>query len=1160
MALSANKRRKVEHTPPKEDDDASFASFGDEDGLEVNGGAHEESEDEEDVEDVAETADGVGMTDADETDEDSEVEEEETRSSKSVAAALPTKSQNRNDRTRLAKTALDSGSGLYSAGTFKSNMFKLQVDELLAQIRPRRGQREEAAEQALHALKRTIDRIPARGPFSVEEAERQLAMTSKVAVPFPNPRPPKDAKYKLQYEKPANSNVIGSFALKTATREKGSLAIDMTVMIPSMLFQDKDYLNHRYFYKRAYYLACIAAALKDAHSSEYDFRFEDLHGDQLKPVLVVTSAPPIGDGLETKPTPKWVVNIIPCLSADLFSQDKLLPDKNCIRPTADAKTEPTPIYNSSLRADMLMPTYLKLIHHAASTASAFRDACLLGSTWLRQRGFGSNIAAGGFGNFEWCALISLLLQGGGPGGKPMLSEGYSSYQLFKATLQILAMRDMTKQALTVGQATGDAKPVPNGAPMLWDGLRAHNVLYKVTPWAYTQLRQEAKTTITTLGDQLFDGFEATFIFRVDNALLRYDHILELPASSVGSAHVKLFEVLKRGLGDRVTQITILSDRPQGWQVGSARPPVSSRAAVKVGFVVNPDTVNRTVDHGPAAEAKAEAAAFRNFWGEKAELRRFKDGRILESLIWAPSDSGHTVLEQVVRCVLARHLGNDAEQGAAFADVGLSQMVMQGSGTTAFQPFMEAYKSLETDVRGLEGLPLSVRQILPADAQLRYSSIGPPLGVKARQRPMPADVTVQFEGSARWPDDLVAIQRTKIAFLLNLREKLQESVDGITARIGLENSDRDILNQAYLDIQYDSGAAFRLRIHHDREQTLLERQLKDKTLAPSAKEAAAIGLAAYKRDYIKNPAHTHTIARLCSRHPALSGAIRLTKKWFAAHLLANHIADEIIELMVARTFVQPWPWPTPSSMQTGFLRTLHWLSRWDWRAEALIVDLSGSGELKQGEVQGIQTRFEAWRKLDPSLNRTVLFAASNVDPDGTTWTDGRPAKVVAGRMTALAKAACAEVEAKGLGLEAAGLFASPLGDYDFVLHLSSSLFGGRKQRRSNANATAYKNLELATLDDSTLTGFDPVHAYLEELVDLFGSAIVFFSGGHERSVIAGLWNPLTAPRSWKVNLAYSTIPKKAAPQAEEVQAEINKEGILAEMARLGGDMVERVQVR
>lgn len=395
------------------------------------------------------------------------------------------------------------------------------------------------------------------------------------------------------------------------------------------------------------------------------------------------------------------------------------------------------------------------------------------------------------------------------------------------------------------------------------------------------------------------------------------------------------------------------------------------------------------------------------------------------------------------------------------------------------------------------------------------------------------------------------------------------MNSITTRIGLENEDQAVLNQAFLDVTYSTDATFRLRIYHDREQTLLERCVKDVSSDPRSRGVAVMGLAKYKRDYIRWPAQVQAITRLCTRFPALSGSIRLTKKWFASHLLANHIPEAVIELLVIRTFTQPWPWSIPSSVQTGFLRTLLWISKWDWRAEALIVDLSASGELKAAEMQSITTNFEAWRKLDPALNRVALFAASNVDHDGTTFTDGRPAKVVAGRMTALAKAACAEIAAKGVVLEPIHLFSSPLSDFDFVIHVHDA--DGKRKKKTEGDSTnaaptkAFKNLELEALHDERLVGYDALRDFLADLERVYGAAVLFFSGGHERSVVAGLWSPLTGTRAWKVNLAYSTTPVRSDPTAEgddvvEVQARINSPAILAEIARLGGDWVEKITVK
>ena len=1185
MAAQASKRRKTEHTSSDEkEEDLSLASFSDAEsqdrGQDEVGFSGFDSDVDERGENIVDASQRYGNA-SDEiasADDASENLSDDVGPSENEIEATPKSMvmSRREANGRVNRSAMGSAGTAYAAGTSKSNVFFLQVDELLAQIRPRHGTRETEAEAALHILEDSIKNIPPRAALPVEEAERQLLMSSKISVPFPNPRPPKDAKYKLEYAKPSNINVVGSYATKTASRAKALMKVDVVVTMPPSMFQEKDYLNHRYYYKRAYFLACLAAGLEERHAKAFRMRFRHSHDDPLKPILVVTPLLQSDGTSEKRPTSRWQINIIPCIQVNVFFQDKLLPDRNCVRTQArgpsngtqaDQAYSATPFYNSSLRSDMLMTSYLKLILKAAKSCSALQDACVLGSTWLRQRGIGSNIHAGGFGSFEWSAVIALLLQGGGSGGRPMLSAEYSSYQLLKATLQLLAMRNLSKQPLLVGERENTHQPPVNGRPMLWDGMRGHNVLYKMTPWTYELLRREAKTTLKMLGDQRFDAFQAMFILRTDKLLYRYDYVLKLDASLVNGgrsehdhntleAYLNLYEILQQGLGDRASLINIMPQWCEAWELGSAGRSKAMEKKLLIGLIVNPETVNRTIDHGPSAESKAGAAAFRTFWGEKAELRRFRDGSILETLVWSGNESGQSVLEQIVRYLVQKHFGGESERTISTTGDAFKRMLPQSSRMTAFQPLMEAYNQLESGIRNLDALPLSVRQIMPADAQLCYSSIALPL---SGRRLLPANVTLQFEGSARWPDDLVAIQRTKLAFLLKLSELLQDSVNSATARIGLENGEHNILNQAFLDIIYDSGAAFHLRIHHDREQTLLEKRLKEKTIDPSSKQVAALGLAKYKRDYIRAPAHTQAIARLCGRYPAMSGAIRLMKKWFAAHLLSNHMAGEVIELLVARTFVQAWPWQTPSSLHSGFLRTLLWISRWDWKADPLIVDLSGSGELKQPDFKSISATFEAWRKLDPALNRIVLFAASDVDPDGTTWTDGRPTRVVAGRMTTLARAACAEVEEQQLQLDPASLFSSPLSDFDFIVHLNPEFNGKKSQRKqAKSNGVVFKNLEIDLMNDTTLTGYNPVRDFTNELETLYGSAVLLFSGGHERPVITGLWTPQTAPRSWKLNLAYSTIPKKQ-PDNDGVHASINKETILAEIANLGGDMVGRIEV-
>lgn len=72
------------------------------------------------------------------------------------------------------------------------------------------------------------------------------------------------------------------------------------------------------------------------------------------------------------------------------------------------------------------------------------------------------------------------------------------------------------------------------------------------------------------------------------------------------------------------------------------------------------------------------------------------------------------------------------------------------------------------------------------------------------------------------------------------------------------------------------------------------------------------------------------------------------------------------------------------------------------------------------------------------------------------------------------------------------------------------------------------------------------------------------------MIAGIWNPNTGPRQWKVNLTYSTKPIFPSSENRDdddgddggesrFEIDINKSAILNEIARLGGDMISRIEV-
>ena len=1110
--------------------------------------------------------------------------------SQSEGTGLTSSEVSRNGRVKAMRHS--SGSKLSNVQLIAANtagsssMMTLQINDLLGEIRPDYDKLMSRLEETLRRLRRIILDLPDVAPVTAPEADKLLRKEAGICVPFPNPRPGRDTKYTLEYKRPARVDVVGSLPLQLGIKSKDICTADLAITLPDSILQEKDFLNHRYFHKRAYYIAQVAAGIRRHAKKEFKLVFEHQDGITLKPSLVIepNDSSPLGF---TKS--KLSVRIICAISADVFPGNKTLPTKCCLR-TSDS-TSPTPYYNACLRSEATIELYHRLLERTSTYCEAFRDVCRLGRLWLRQRGFGGSVSRGGFGPFEWSIVCALLLQSGGSNGRPALSPRYSCLQLFKAILQFLAAKDLTDPLLLNGATCEIPK---SDSPVLFDGAGQINLLFKMTCWSYQLLRQEARITIEAFSSKAVDIFESIFVKRLDQDLLRFDQCLFLEASAFPQGHHKqenaqerlqvLHSVLSRALGNRARLVHLRYDNTPKWSIDkSLKQGTKVDKRIKIGLLLEPDHVDRLVDHGPPAEDKAAAADFREFWGDKAELRRFKDGSITESLVWSEESP---VTQQITSYILQRHCGIPSS-AINFVGDQVEHIVLAPnkplSRKSAFKVVNDAFQSLTTQLRQLEGLPLSIRSILPASSQLRYASDFTPL----TSTPLhPIDIIIEFEGSARWPDSLPAIQRTKIAFLIKLGDLLSASDSTITACVGLENTTgptSSYSNTSFLDIYFPSPQPhllqpipFRLRIHHDRTLTLLQKALSSSSTSTPNRTALTSTLQSTTRHYLSTPTHTTTVSRLCTLHPSLPRTIHLLKLWTASHYLTHSVPEEILEILAARPYVHPYPYiSAPASPQTAFLRILSFIANWDWTAEPLIIDLNASsnpyhnnpseteggggrgGGLTPEAMAKAQTRFTAWRhQLDPALNNVIWFVATNLDPTGVVWTQGaRPPRVVAARFTALARASIELVRSRNGGLEMQaddwrGLFVSPLTDFDFVIHLQKKVVGsdhvkitaGGGGGGGEAAATKFKNLQIdrsSSRHDADeamrrTVGFDPIALFLQDLQRCLGDRILFFYGADGSSVVPALWNPKLLPlpamgnekprsQPWRVKMGYSTLP-------------------------------------
>ena len=1036
--------------------------------------------------------------------------------------------------------------------------------------------------------------------IQISELSLKFEKTNRIAIPYPEPRPAKDSPYKLSFAKPAQVNVVGSYALKTMIKSSERLAVDMIVTMPASVFQEKDYLNLRYFYKRAYYLAYIASGLRKAFPSSMDLTFDYLNGNALTPIILAQqkqSSKKDKDATKNSSTIPWSIRIIPTAPEGYFPNSKLSAASNAVRQANAGENKevkpPTPFYNATLKAEGLFTSYLKLLHRTSASCPSFQDACVLGRIWLHQRGLGGILAEGGFGHFEWAVLVALLLQGGGRKGEPVLSTSLHSTQIFKGTLQYIASANLKKKPVVIGESPSDLEPIRRSGPAIYDSARELNILFKMSPWSMSMLTEQAKQSLAVINESPNDQFDSLFIVKAYQPLHIFDLIvnLNLPASErernptdcrgfVRNYSKKVYQTLTKALGERAQLIHIETPSASPWPITNSIPK-TKRGSLVIGITVNPLKASQGREYGPAYEDKKEAAKFREFWGEKPDLWQFPDGNIVESLDWtgySPLGSSG-ICEAIIRYILKFRLKVEDDDLSFYGQEASKVIGFSPTDKTVFDAARRAFQLFEGDVRGLEDLPLHVRHISPIGPELRHASLSLPTPADRGQAPQPMDVVISFEASGKWPEDnLAAIQRAKLAFLLKIGSSLEESNEEIKARIGLEDVEKDVEDLAFLDVVYPSGYSFRVRVHSGLEETLLERHTKDKTLERYQRTEAAELLATFKRTYTNLPLHNQTIATFCTRFPELSPTIRLVKRFFSAHKLSCHFNEELIELFCLQAFLVPYPYQAPTSASTGLLRTLLLLSRWDWRDEPLIVDTSGdastssSSSSAQKQRAEIRTRLEAWRKIDPNMNRTVLFVATSHDASGTAYTAsprGGPSKVVATRMTTLARSACRLAREQGLALDARVLFRPSLAEYDVLLHLAPKVLRGVERGSGDGGKAPshFKNLTPA-LSPSLPLPEHPARALVARLAALYGRPLLFFHGGPaDDGPVAALWNPQLHARTFAANLPCAFKPAakgdhgggndgEGAPPLYEV----DRQAILAEIARIGGDLIERIEVR
>ncbi|KAG1171806.1 hypothetical protein G6F70_006734 [Rhizopus microsporus] len=1083
---------------------------------------------------------------------------------------------------------------------FKSNIFKLEIEELLSEISINYD-KHKALEKALHNLKATFDSIPEGKPMKLVEFADNMLKKNKIVIPFPDPQPSPDALHSFAFKKPSSIHIVGGYALKTVAKTKTPFTVDVAVEMPSSIFQEKDYSNYRYFHKRACYLGVLAHAIQSS-KKKFHIEYSTMNNDSRRPILLVK---PGGDKSDVDfSKTKCVIRILPSVDLDTFPMHRLAPGKSSVKTSTD-NTMATPHYNASLLVDTSYTANLAFLYQHSKACPEFKNAVLLARTWIYQRGL-ANI---GFTPFLFAMIMSYLMQGNKDGIDKKLSSTHSSYQLFRGTLDFIASRDFKQNPVFIGESErqefSKQEFLNHYDVVIVDPSGTLNLAASIHSSGLAQIQHEAKLAMSLLNDPV-DRFEPMFLKKVNDTKLRYDNVvrikLPVPSTEVFTEHVKadyysylpffvqrISHILTRGLTNRVDLIAVQHTyhHPHTWSVDANTPTdMDQDAVVTIGLLLNSDNAPRLVDQGPQSQNEEEVAEFRKFWSNKSELRRFKDGSIVEAVVWQTQgyENRSLIVQQIVQYLLELHLSLKPEEvqywaGQFYSYLNYAKCLPQHIFNpelkiTGFHSVMTAFTQLSKQIREIDdALPLMVSSVYPASSSLRYATATLPhpvdfnnaIGYPNTTRFYEAiDVIVQIERSAKFPDDLSALQKVKHSFYLKMGEELKNryQVDTVVVDDICERNPMAI--RGYLDVYYQ-GFVFRCHIGLEQEPQQLKKIIDTKLSTPLQKSMAKEALEKYNYNITYQQSHTFSVQALCARYTAYSSTVRLVKRWFASHMLSPHVTDEMMELITAYVFLEPHPWTSPVSTFSGFIRVLNLLAGWDWQNTPLIVDIEG--ELTSKQRDEIISQFNHHRTTNPQMTRGVMTIATAKDITGHRWTRTKPCRAVALRIRALAKAALKVLDdavEQDKPEDIKRVFITPMSDYSVILQLDKSKCT-RYYQSLNPEPKYFKSTGYSLLGDRIFAGFDPVSELIKEIEHIYGQTVMVFHDKYGGDKLAIVWNPLAAePIQWKVSAGFNSVPvdmkKNGFLKIPKGQNEVSKliapnfDAILEEIKRIAGNLL------
>ncbi|XP_057665867.1 nucleolar protein 6 [Diorhabda carinulata] len=1049
---------------------------------------------------------------------------------------------------------------------FNNNLFRLQIEELLTELKIK-VKRKNHFQNWLQEVSNYIQLLPSlkiplselsklnKANISGKNLLHSFILLGKICET--------DQDVTLKFEKPEKVQYFGLY--EHGALPGPNITLNINLVMPKTCFLVKDYLNNRYLMKKMYYLLYVAEFLKQADFIG-DLKLEFYENNCLQPTINIK--PVNCDKINLK------IHVTP--SEDSFNLTRFLPDMNNIKldlfdlnvDSDILRNTNTVLYNSLLAHDATLFVNNEYIKELLNDQTNIKDGIKLLSVWLNQREL--NVGLGAFTETIMLYLVIYLLE------KKKINKYMSSYQIIRNFWTFITTKDLLAETIHIGEVSSEilAKFKQHFSVVILDKTGCYNVASFLSEQTYEKVKFESQVALRYLDGNKTNSFHELFLTKYPFHL-QYDAVIDLTKGiplteklqidpkekclCIGYENILILRyltnILKKALNTRVLNIVPKIE-------------TSGRDFKRFlfGLSLNPEEAFNFIDMGPPLNKFAEAEAYRNFWGELASDRRFKDGSTNVAVYFRSNtiSAKRKIITKIVDFVLQNKLNMEYKMHYnEFEDVlHFKQLVPNYPNGTNEETCLKIILASDNLSKILRELPLSLKitGIQGVSDVFAYADVFPPIptnfkveedvtkvqgnnlilypDMKSTNLPyyvQPIECVLQLEHSSKWPNDLQALRHLKASFHIEISRLLGE-------QNVLTHPTRD-----YLVVFYE-GIVFRYRFCLPKEIGLVKKTAIENGLTGFKESPESFQMEVYLNIL---PKIVGALRGIQSMYPSYGPGTALIKRWLRTHLIDDDLLpDMVINLLNASLYLNNNISNTP---QISFMRFLKFVSEFDWNLQIVVVNFND--ELTNEEISKIESNVQSNRNAFPNL-----FILTPYDQNSSVFTKNSPSKEILNRLKRLATESTNfinEIILNRKEIDFKGLFLPNFEGYDVLIHLKSSINTRNYQRLNFStveNRIVLEKYKISKKDKIPVVDFDPVGIYLDILRKNYGNYAIFFHDSYGGDVICVLWLPKTrATAEFKVS-------KINAQKIVDDKVVFNFDAAIEDFFILGKGLVDNIEKR